>query len=141
MTHAGGHLPFETDVSGYLSYTKQNRVTVAVNNTLSPTTLPPGTIEYKTDTRRYDVVSLHSIKKKLNRYIIFLLLFFIFVFLSRLLLCVCVCVCVCVRACVRVCVRACVRACVRVCVCVCVCFLLPFHFVCKISFFGLLYRL
>ncbi|XP_059154863.1 beta-glucuronidase-like [Physella acuta] len=53
MSHNGGHLPFESEVQALVSFDKPNRVTVAVNNTLSPTTLPPGTIQYQTDTTRY----------------------------------------------------------------------------------------
>ena len=33
--HSGGHLPFEMDISSYLDYTEANRLTVAVNNTLT----------------------------------------------------------------------------------------------------------
>lgn len=47
MDHDGGHLPFEADVTDYLKFDDGNLVTVAVNNTLSPHTLPPGTISYK----------------------------------------------------------------------------------------------
>ncbi|XP_029650975.1 beta-glucuronidase isoform X1 [Octopus sinensis] len=53
FNHSGGHLPFEGDVTHLLKYDRAERVTVAVNNTLSPTTLPPGTITYKTDRERY----------------------------------------------------------------------------------------
>lgn len=52
MSHSGGHLPFETEVTSKLLKGVPNRVTVAVNNTLTPTTLPPGTITYKNDTNR-----------------------------------------------------------------------------------------
>ncbi|KAK6179764.1 hypothetical protein SNE40_012049 [Patella caerulea] len=53
VRHDGGHLPFEADVNALLIVNGPNYVTVAVNNTLSPTTLPPGTISYKTDTSKY----------------------------------------------------------------------------------------
>lgn len=46
MTHEGGHLPFEAEITDYLSSTQPNTVTVAVNNTLNAHTLPPGTITY-----------------------------------------------------------------------------------------------
>lgn len=47
MTHSGGHLPFEADVTPLnLSYNKTNRITAAVNNTLTPSTLPPGAVKY-----------------------------------------------------------------------------------------------
>ena len=48
MKHSGGHLPFEVDVSPLLVYDKPNRITAAINNTLTPTTLPPGEIQYLT---------------------------------------------------------------------------------------------
>ena len=44
MSHEGGHLPFESDITGSLVTGRSNRVTVAVNNTLTPHTLPPGEI-------------------------------------------------------------------------------------------------
>ncbi|XP_046840299.1 beta-glucuronidase-like [Xenia sp. Carnegie-2017] len=47
ISHCGGHLPFEADVNKLLKFGEENRITVAVNNTLNTTTLPPGTIEYK----------------------------------------------------------------------------------------------
>ncbi|XP_022340501.2 beta-glucuronidase-like [Crassostrea virginica] len=52
MEHSGGHLPFEAELMNYTVH-GPNRVTVAVNNTLTPTTLPPGTIEYKNDPLKY----------------------------------------------------------------------------------------
>ena len=47
MDHNGGHLPFESEVNDYVTVGGVNRVTIAVNNTLGPHTLPPGTISYK----------------------------------------------------------------------------------------------
>ncbi|XP_061163610.1 beta-glucuronidase-like [Saccostrea echinata] len=52
MQHSGGHLPFETELKNY-NTNGPNRMTVAINNTLTPTTLPPGTIEYKNDPIKY----------------------------------------------------------------------------------------
>lgn len=47
MMHVGAHLPFEADVTAILSAEQPPyRITVAVNNTLTPTTLPCGTVEY-----------------------------------------------------------------------------------------------
>ena len=46
MQHNGGHLPFEADVTNLLEDSKVNRVTAAVNNTLTLYTLPPGDILY-----------------------------------------------------------------------------------------------
>lgn len=34
--HEGGHLPFEMDISQHLLYWKENTITVAINNTLTP---------------------------------------------------------------------------------------------------------
>lgn len=48
MEHKGGHLPFEAEISTFLNYDRVNLVTAAINNTLTPVTLPPGTIEYPT---------------------------------------------------------------------------------------------
>jgi beta-glucuronidase len=42
--HKGGYLPFGADVSEVLEYGAENRITVAVNNVLDWTTLPPGRI-------------------------------------------------------------------------------------------------
>ncbi|XP_052798227.1 beta-glucuronidase-like isoform X2 [Mya arenaria] len=53
MTHEGGHLPFEAEVTSSVHIGSVNRLTVALNNTLTPTTLPPGSIEYKSDTNKY----------------------------------------------------------------------------------------
>lgn len=49
MSHAGGHLPFEAEATQFLDFKNVNRVTVAINNTLTPITLPTGAIEYKND--------------------------------------------------------------------------------------------
>jgi beta-glucuronidase len=46
MSHEGGHLPFEADITQFLKQGQPNTVTVAVNNTLTPTTLPTGFITY-----------------------------------------------------------------------------------------------
>ncbi|XP_029801574.1 beta-glucuronidase [Suricata suricatta] len=53
--HEGGHLPFEADISKLVQSGPLSscRITIAINNTLTPHTLPPGTILYKTDTSRY----------------------------------------------------------------------------------------
>ena len=51
LEHEGGHLPFEADISKLVQSGPLSscRITIAINNTLSPHTLPPGTILYKTD--------------------------------------------------------------------------------------------
>ena len=51
MTHEGGHLPFQAEVGDLLLKDKPNRVTVAVNNTLTPNTLPCGLVEYMSGPR------------------------------------------------------------------------------------------
>ncbi|KAG8184932.1 hypothetical protein JTE90_017785 [Oedothorax gibbosus] len=47
MNHTGGHLPFEADVTKYLNFSGSNRVSVALNNTLSDKTLPQGSKTFK----------------------------------------------------------------------------------------------
>ncbi|XP_026037878.1 beta-glucuronidase [Astatotilapia calliptera] len=53
--HEGGHLPFEAEISSLIRKepTKPCRITIAVNNTLTLETLPPGTIQYMNDSSRY----------------------------------------------------------------------------------------
>lgn len=51
MEHDGGHLPFEAMVNKQLIWTGANRLTVAVNNTLSEHTLPPGTVSFHSGAR------------------------------------------------------------------------------------------
>ncbi|XP_052024762.1 beta-glucuronidase [Apodemus sylvaticus] len=55
VEHEGGHLPFEADISKLVQSGPLTtcRITIAINNTLTPHTLPPGTIVYKTDTSMY----------------------------------------------------------------------------------------
>jgi hypothetical protein len=47
MNHSGGHLPFEADITPFISstlkYSKVN-VVVGTNNTLTHSTLPPGEV-------------------------------------------------------------------------------------------------
>ncbi|XP_023718876.1 beta-glucuronidase isoform X2 [Cryptotermes secundus] len=51
--HSGGHLPFEADITTLLFYGTANLVTVAVNSTLTLSTLPQGYVQHPNDTRRY----------------------------------------------------------------------------------------
>ncbi|XP_053563422.1 beta-glucuronidase isoform X2 [Bombina bombina] len=53
--HEGGHLPFETNIATLLksSVGAPCRITIAVNNTLTPNTLPPGSIQYMQDSQLY----------------------------------------------------------------------------------------
>jgi beta-glucuronidase len=43
--HTGGHLPFEFEVTSMLRFGEQNRLDVAVNNTLSHTTIPQADLD------------------------------------------------------------------------------------------------
>ncbi|XP_042895568.1 beta-glucuronidase isoform X1 [Parasteatoda tepidariorum] len=47
MNHTGGHLPFEVDVTKNLQFSNLNRITVALNNTLSFDTIPQGQKSFK----------------------------------------------------------------------------------------------
>ncbi|MED6259370.1 hypothetical protein ATANTOWER_021611 [Ataeniobius toweri] len=53
--HEGGHLPFEAEIGTLLRKepTIPCRITIAVNNTLTLHTLPPGSIQYMNDRTRY----------------------------------------------------------------------------------------
>ncbi|XP_033833763.1 beta-glucuronidase [Periophthalmus magnuspinnatus] len=53
--HEGGHLPFEADIGGVIREdpTVPCRITIAVNNTLTLTSLPPGTITHMNDRTKY----------------------------------------------------------------------------------------
>ncbi|XP_029668445.1 beta-glucuronidase isoform X1 [Formica exsecta] len=42
--HEMGHLPFEAEISSYLNFGSENRITVAVDNTLLQTSIPQGRI-------------------------------------------------------------------------------------------------
>uniref|UniRef100_A0A0D9S0B5 Beta-glucuronidase n=1 Tax=Chlorocebus sabaeus TaxID=60711 RepID=A0A0D9S0B5_CHLSB len=56
LEHEGGYLPFEADISNLVQVgplSSQLRITIAINNTLTSTTLPPGTIQYLTDISKY----------------------------------------------------------------------------------------
>ncbi|KAG8231746.1 hypothetical protein J437_LFUL012024 [Ladona fulva] len=53
-SHEGGHLPFLAEITAFLKFGKgYDRITVAVNNTLTSTTIPQGTIRVMNDTARY----------------------------------------------------------------------------------------
>uniref|UniRef100_K7FT18 Beta-glucuronidase n=1 Tax=Pelodiscus sinensis TaxID=13735 RepID=K7FT18_PELSI len=53
--HEGGHLPFEADISRIVQAGPGAlcRITVALNNTLTPHTLPPGAIQFLADESKY----------------------------------------------------------------------------------------
>jgi beta-glucuronidase len=50
--HVGGYLPFEVDVTDHVTPGEEFRLTVGVNNELTNTTIPPGTITVGHDGRR-----------------------------------------------------------------------------------------
>ncbi|XGW20277.1 hypothetical protein V3C99_003803 [Haemonchus contortus] len=51
-SHVGGHLPFEFDVTNVAKLGAINKITVAVNNTLSWSTIPQGDFNYMKDSTR-----------------------------------------------------------------------------------------
>ncbi|PSN44367.1 Beta-glucuronidase [Blattella germanica] len=44
ISHSGGHVPFQTDVTSVLNFGGRNLISVAVNNTLTDITVPQGTV-------------------------------------------------------------------------------------------------
>lgn len=46
MSHEMGHLPFQREISSFLNFGGNNRVTVACDNTLLPDTVPQGKVDY-----------------------------------------------------------------------------------------------
>ena len=55
VNHSGGHLPFEADITSFLSpavASSKVRIVVAINNTLTPTTIPPGELIIHSPTYR-----------------------------------------------------------------------------------------
>ncbi|KAK6031048.1 glycosyl hydrolase family 2, sugar binding domain protein [Ostertagia ostertagi] len=52
-SHVGGHLPFQFDVTRLVKFGAVNKITVAVNNTLSWSTIPQGDFNYMKDTTRF----------------------------------------------------------------------------------------
>ncbi|XP_064455225.1 beta-glucuronidase-like isoform X1 [Ornithodoros turicata] len=53
VSHVGGHLPFGTEVTLWLKYGRRNRITVALNNTLTHDTIPQGEVIFPQDASRY----------------------------------------------------------------------------------------
>ncbi|ADQ45036.1 Beta-glucuronidase [Caldicellulosiruptor kronotskyensis 2002] len=49
IEHKGGFLPFEVEISKYINFDVENRVTILVNNVLDWTCLPPGFIKNYND--------------------------------------------------------------------------------------------
>ncbi|CAL4070156.1 unnamed protein product, partial [Meganyctiphanes norvegica] len=52
-SHSGGHLPIMAQLNDYLVFGAENLITVTMNNTLTPETIPQGSIIYHNDTSRY----------------------------------------------------------------------------------------
>jgi beta-glucuronidase len=53
VNHSGGHLPFEADITSFIgTVSSKVHVVVAVNNTLTPSTLPPGELIIHSSTYR-----------------------------------------------------------------------------------------
>ncbi|GFJ87618.1 beta-glucuronidase [Phytohabitans rumicis] len=50
--HVGGYTPFEADITAHVSAGQEFRLTIGVNNELTNTTIPPGTITVTQDGRR-----------------------------------------------------------------------------------------
>ena len=46
VSHSGGHLPFQANITDLVKPGAPNTITVAINNTLTPHTLPPGTLTH-----------------------------------------------------------------------------------------------
>ncbi|CAM1154623.1 GUSB (predicted) [Pycnogonum litorale] len=53
VNHTGGHLPFEAELSEHINWSGSNLLTVAVNNTLTPDTVPQGRTVYYNDSDKY----------------------------------------------------------------------------------------
>ncbi|KJH50583.1 glycosyl hydrolase family 2, sugar binding domain protein [Dictyocaulus viviparus] len=51
-SHIGGHLPFQFDITSSIIFGSENKITVAVNNTLSWKTIPQGDFYYMKATTR-----------------------------------------------------------------------------------------
>ncbi|EMP41083.1 Beta-glucuronidase [Chelonia mydas] len=68
--HEGGHLPFEADISRIVqgSFGAACRITIALNNTLTPQTLPPGSIQFMRDESNCSLVALSRIIQGVVRY-------------------------------------------------------------------------
>lgn len=61
MEHVGGHLPFESEVDETMLNEKgENRITVAVNNTLGPHTLPPGSLTFHSGPQYVPCIRKHK---------------------------------------------------------------------------------
>lgn len=48
MSHEIGHLPFQKEITSFLNFGGNNRITVACDNTLLADTIPQGYVKYLT---------------------------------------------------------------------------------------------
>ena len=53
VNHTGGHLPFQVDATSHLKFGEENVLTVAVDNTLSSSSVPQGEVKHFNDKDRY----------------------------------------------------------------------------------------
>lgn len=53
VEHAGGHLPFEAEISTHLKFGQINLISVAVNNTLTQHTVPQGDFNWMKKSKHY----------------------------------------------------------------------------------------
>jgi len=53
LSHSGGHIAFQGNISNALSYSEENWITVAVNNTLTRSTIPQGSYVWQEESDRY----------------------------------------------------------------------------------------
>jgi beta-glucuronidase len=51
--HSGGHLPFDFPITDLLNFSEENRLTVAVNNTLTPDSIPQGNYVWHNESNTY----------------------------------------------------------------------------------------
>lgn len=69
LQHEIGHLPFQSDITKYLHYGVENRVTVACDNTLLNDTVPQGIVTE---------IPVSVYFKNLHFYVHFVIIHFIF---------------------------------------------------------------
>jgi hypothetical protein len=60
VDHEGGHLPFTGDATNLLKYGESNLIVVAVNNTLTPDTIPQGFTTFPNNTYKYKYIIFNS---------------------------------------------------------------------------------
>ena len=77
MSHKGGYLPFETEISESVTFDAPNRITVCVDNILDWTTIPPGEIKtygddhpagYKTQVYHHDFFNYAGLHRPVRLY-------------------------------------------------------------------------